>query len=69
MKYISETIANILDEEIELYDCSSFIVSGGSSPVEIFRDLSKITIKWSHVTISLVDDRVVDKSHQDSNEK
>ena len=69
MKYTSETIANILDEEIELNDCSSFIVSGGSSPVEIFRDLSKINIKWSHVTISLVDDRVVDKSHQDSNEK
>ena len=24
MKYTSETIANILDEEIELNDCSSF---------------------------------------------
>jgi len=48
---------------------STFIVSGGSSPVQIFKDLSVMQAKWSDVNISLVDDRVVDINHDDSNEK
>ena len=69
MQDISQRILNKL--EIDLYNNAetSFIVSGGSSPVQIFRDLSAMQTKWHDVNISLVDDRVVDINHEDSNEK
>jgi len=69
MQDISQRILNKL--EIDLYNNAetSFIVSGGSSPVQIFRDLSAMQTKWHDVNISLVDDRVVDRNHEDSNEK
>ena len=69
MQEISQQIINLLEQDIKSQGYSNFIVSGGSSPVKIFEDLSKIDIDWSKVNISLVDDRVVDKTHQDSNEK
>jgi 6-phosphogluconolactonase len=69
MQKISQQIINLLEQDIKSQGYSNFIVSGGSSPVKIFEDLSKIDIDWSKVNISLVDDRVVDKTHQDSNEK
>tara|TARA_E500000178_G_C16780447_1_gene643351 strand:+ start:65 stop:685 length:621 start_codon:yes stop_codon:yes gene_type:complete len=69
MEDISQRILNKL--EIDLYNNAktSFVVSGGSSPVQIFRDLSAMQTKWHDVNISLVDDRVVDINHEDSNEK
>ena len=69
MEDISQRILNKL--EIDLYNNAktSFIVSGGSSPVQIFRDLSAMQTKWHDVNISLVDDRVIDINHEDSNEK
>ena len=69
MKNISQTIFNELEKDLCGNTQSSFIVSGGSSPVKIFRDLSAMQTKWSDINISLVDDRVVDINHDDSNEK
>ena len=62
-------IHNILSEAIIKNDFASFIVSGGSSPISIFQDLNNSDLDWSKVKISLVDDRFVDKGHDDSNEK
>jgi len=69
MQEISQQIINLLKEDIKSEGYSNLIVSGGSSPVKIFEDLCKVNLDWSKVNISLVDDRVVDKSHKDSNEK
>ena len=69
MENISQTIFNELEKDLCNNTQSSFIVSGGSSPVKIFRDLSAMQTKWSDINISLVDDRVVDINHDDSNEK
>ena len=69
MENISQTIFNELEKDRCNNTQSSFIVSGGSSPVKIFRDLSAMQTKWSDINISLVDDRVVDINHDDSNEK
>ena len=66
---LSKQIFNILELTIEKKGSASFVVSGGSSPIKIFNELSLMDLDWSKVTISLVDDRVVDKSHDDSNEK
>ena len=69
MQEISKQIVNLLDKDIKAKGNANFIVSGGSSPIKIFKDLSKVDLDWSSVTISLVDDRVVNVLHPDSNEK
>ena len=69
MTNLSKQIFNILELTIKKKGSASFVVSGGSSPIKIFNELSLMDLDWSKVTISLVDDRVVDKSHDDSNEK
>ena len=69
MQEISKHIVNLLEQDIKVKGNANFIVSGGSSPIKIFEDLSRVNIDWPNVTISLVDDRVVDVSHNDSNEK
>ena len=69
MENISQVILNRLEKDLYNNTKSTFIVSGGSSPVQIFRDLSAMQTKWHDINISLVDDRVVDTNHKDSNEK
>jgi len=69
MENISRTIFDKLEKDLCENGQSTFIVSGGSSPVQIFKDLSAMQAKWSDINISLVDDRVVDINHDDSNEK
>lgn len=69
MNKIAQIIFEKLDQDLKKKDDVSFIVSGGSSPVQIFKDLSAMETDWSKINISLVDDRVVDKNHNDSNEK
>ena len=69
MENISQTILNELEKDLCENAKSTFIVSGGSSPVQIFKDLSTMQTKWTDINISLVDDRVVDINHDDSNEK
>lgn len=43
-------------------------VSGGRSPVPVFKELSSRDINWEHVHIILVDERHVPPEHEDSNE-
>ncbi|MEL0239047.1 MAG: 6-phosphogluconolactonase [Gammaproteobacteria bacterium] len=65
----SSLILDLLDQSLKSKGFASFIVSGGSSPVVIFQEMSQMNTDWSNVDISLVDDRVVDPTHKDSNEK
>ena len=65
----SAYIYSILSEAIATKNSAAFVVSGGSSPIKIFQELSNSDLDWSKVTITLVDDRAVDKNHNDSNEK
>ena len=69
MTHLSEQIFDILKLTIEEKGSASFVVSGGSSPIKIFNELSFMDLDWTKVNITLVDDRFVDKSHKDSNEK
>ena len=58
MQY-SSLILDLLDQSVKSKGSASFIVSGGSSPVQIFQDISQMDTDWSNIDISLVDDRVV----------
>ncbi len=69
MTHLSEQIFDILKLTIQEKGSANFVVSGGSSPVKIFNELSLKDLDWTKVNITLVDDRLVDKSHNDSNEK
>ena len=69
MNKVSQIIFDKLEQDLEKKADVSLIVSGGSSPVQIFKDLSAMEIEWNKIDVSLVDDRVVDKNHTDSNEK
>jgi 6-phosphogluconolactonase len=61
-------IADHLSLAIAERGAASLIVSGGSSPLAIFKALTAMKIDWAKVTISLVDDRDVPADHKDSNE-
>jgi len=65
----SARIHSILSNAIKNKGSASFIASGGSSPVPIFNDLSTSNLDWANIEVTLVDDRSVNKSHIDSNEK
>lgn len=47
---------------------ASLAVSGGSTPKTLFNKLSMLYIDWPSIDITLVDDRWVDETHNDSNE-
>ena len=44
-------------------------MSGGRTPVPLLEALSGLKLDWSSVDLTLVDDRWVEPSHEDSNEK
>ncbi len=62
-------IYSLLSKAIKNKGFASFIVSGGSSPIDIFQDLNGSDLDWANIEVSLVDDRSVDMHHDDSNEK
>ena len=64
----SEQIASILNQAIKKKNEAFLIVSGGKTPLDLFKNLSKIDVDWSKVTISLADERIVDVKSPESNE-
>ncbi len=60
-------IISALSLAIEKKGDASLVVSGGSTPRSLFNVLSKSELPWDKVTITLVDERWVDETHQDSN--
>ena len=47
----------------------SIALSGGSSPQGLYQALSEADLNWSQVTVTLIDDRLVDADHKDSNQR
>jgi 6-phosphogluconolactonase len=62
-------IVEILELAISDHGKASIAVSGGSTPKPLFAFLSTQSLAWDKVNITLVDDRWLDDSHKDSNEK
>ena len=54
MTHISEQIFDILKLTIEKKGSASFVVSGGSSPIKIFNELSFMDLDWTKVNIKKV---------------
>jgi 6-phosphogluconolactonase len=62
-------LAAALSADIKTRGCASLALSGGSTPVGMFRALSRAPLDWSRVDVTLVDERWVAPDHADSNER
>lgn len=60
-------ICKALELDIERFGKASLLVSGGSTPVDLFQQLSTKDIDWSNVQVSLVDERFLPEGHKDLN--
>lgn len=68
-KWLAEHVASLLEEGIAKNGSASIAVSGGGTPKLFFIELSKQTIEWDKVTITLVDERWVEGTSERSNAK
>lgn len=66
---LAAEISTKLANEIVLNGAATLLVSGGSTPIELYKKISTSTIDWSKVTIGLVDERFVENTSEFSNEK
>ncbi len=48
---------------------ASFVVPGGTTPAPVFEHLSKQSLDWKNIQIALSDERWLDASHEQSNQK
>lgn len=64
----AKRLGEILSEAIHQRGHAYLVVSGGRTPISLFKELASISLEWQHVTITLADERCVPSSHQDSNE-
>ena len=62
-------ITKLLRDGIEENGRASLVVSGGRTPADLFDALSKTSLEWEKVDISLADERWVDNNDDASNEK
>jgi len=65
---LADELAETLDSLIASDSVVSVALSGGSSPIGLYQDLSKKAIDWHRVKVTLIDDRKVPADHQDSNQ-
>ena len=65
---IVDSVVEILKQSIKNDGRASFAVSGGRTPIPLLDALSDLKLDWSSVDLTLVDDRWVEPSHEDSNE-
>jgi 6-phosphogluconolactonase len=67
IEFASE-LKRIIVEAIDLRGEAYLVVSGGKTPVGLFKCLALTSLPWDKVTITLADERCVSTSSADSNE-
>jgi 6-phosphogluconolactonase len=68
VRELAAAIAATLGRAIGEQGRAGLAVSGGRSPIALFKELSNAALDWPRVDISLVDERFVAPSDPDSNE-
>jgi len=64
---LAEHIALLLHQRLEAVPRASLALSGGSTPILLFKALALQVLDWQRIDIVQVDERWVDPSHPDSN--
>ena len=62
-------VAALLTRAIVARGLASLLVSGGRSPIKLFEQLRIQSLEWSRVCVALADERWVEPSAKDSNER
>lgn len=62
-------LVRILQQAIAQRGAAYLVVSGGKTPQALFNTLSQTELAWDKVTVLLADDRWLDASQDDSNER
>ena len=65
----AQRLVTILQQAINERGAAYLVVSGGKTPQALFNTLSQTDLAWDKVTVLLADDRWLDDSQQDSNER
>jgi 6-phosphogluconolactonase len=67
LQRLSDYCAKIMRQAVAQYGAATFLVSGGKTPQQLFRVLSKVDLPWQQITVALVDERCVSVKHEKSN--
>jgi 6-phosphogluconolactonase len=67
--HLAQDVVDALKQALAQRGQAILVVSGGSTPVHFFQILSRQSLDWGKVVITLADDRWVEPGHSDSNEK
>jgi 6-phosphogluconolactonase len=66
---ISEQLKHLIEQLLTTQSQVTLALSGGKSPIAIFTQLSHYNLAWDRINLTLVDERFIPTSHEDSNEK
>lgn len=66
---LCQRISGLLNQAIEANGIASLVVSGGRSPIALFKALREQPLNWSKVVVSLADERWVAADNDASNAK
>lgn len=66
---LAAEIAHQLDRAIQIRGTASMAVSGGQTPLAMFKLLAQAELDWTQVTLTLVDERWVSPDSERSNER
>ncbi|WP_154506703.1 6-phosphogluconolactonase [Helicobacter pylori] len=68
-KALTERFEEFFNTALKKHHQVSIAFSGGRSPVSLLQKLSVLDLKWHACLVSLVDERIIDTNHDDSNTK
>ncbi|KTD05913.1 6-phosphogluconolactonase [Legionella gratiana] len=66
---LAEQLKQILCNAIAQRGHAYMVVSGGKTPIDLFKTLAKMDLPWSKVTLTLADERCVPLNNSDRNER
>lgn len=66
---LAKAITTTLSDGLEYSPRASLVVSGGNTPLPLFRALEASDLPWPRIDVTLADERWVSPAHEDSNER
>ena len=68
IKVLTSDIKTIIENAIQKKGKAHLLLSGGSTPIPLYKSLASCDLDWDNIHIGLVDERMVDQSSEFSNE-
>ena len=65
----AQRLGGAVGQQLQATETALLAVSGGTTPLECFEQLSKAPLPWQNVQVTLTDERCVPADHADSNER